>query len=233
MKDSLYFCIVLNDMSMKAFFKSIVCFICYIVSFIYPYKLHYSMKRAASRLRSYWVRREFAQCSNNVLLGKRPVLHGMKCISIGDSTFIGDHVTLTAWPESSGSQAPSIVIGSGCSIGDFNHISAVNRIIIGDNLLTGKWVSIIDNSHGHSIYDDTNQPPLERDITSKGPIVIGNNVWIGDKVTILPGVSIGDGVVIGANSVITKNVPSNSVVAGVPARIIKQSSKERNDRLPE
>ena len=185
------------------------------------------MRRVASRLRSYWVRRHFAHCSNNVLLGKRPVLHGMKCISIGDSTFIGDYVTLTAWPESAVSHETGIVIGSGCSIGDFNHISAINRIVIGNNLLTGKWVSIIDNSHGLSDYDNLKLPPLERNVTSKGPIVIGDNVWIGDKVSILPGVNIGDGAVIGANSVVTKDVPPYTIVAGVPAQIKKQSSTEK------
>ena len=64
-------------------------------------------------------------------------------------------------------------------------------------------------------------------MSSKGGIVIGDNVWIGDKCTILSGVSIGDGCIIAANSVVTQNVPSYSVVAGVPARIIKQLSDEQ------
>ncbi len=226
MKDSLYFCIVLWNMLMKVFFKSILSFLCYIISFIYPYKIHYSKRRIASRLRSYWLRRNFRRCSNNVLIGKRPVLHGMRSISIGDSTFIGDYVTLTAWPEAGDSKNVVIEIGSGCSIGDYNHISAANRIVIGNNLLTGKWVSVIDNSHGLTDFDNLKLPPLERTVSSKGQIIIGNNVWIGDKVTILPGVSIGDGAIIGANSVVSKDVPPYSVVAGVPAQIKKQSSSE-------
>ena len=60
-------------------------------------------------------------------------------------------------------------------------------------------------------------------IVSKGPVVIGDNVWIGDKVTVLPGVTIGDGAVIAANAVVTKDVPAYSVVAGNPAKIIKQN----------
>lgn len=51
---------------------------------------------------------------------------------------------------------------------------------------------------------------------------IGNNVWIGDKSTILDGVHIGDNVIVGANSVVTHDIPSNSVAAGMPAKIIKQ-----------
>ena len=69
--------------------------------------------------------------------------------------------------------------------------------------------------------------PIKRELSSKGGIVIGNNVWIGDKCTILSGVSIGDGCIIAANSVVTQNVPSYTVVAGVPAKIIKQLSDEQ------
>jgi acetyltransferase-like isoleucine patch superfamily enzyme len=64
--------------------------------------------------------------------------------------------------------------------------------------------------------------PTERKVISKGAVIIGENVWIGDKVTILPGVEIGNGVVIGANSVVTKDIPSYCVVGGNPAKVIKQ-----------
>ena len=63
--------------------------------------------------------------------------------------------------------------------------------------------------------------PQKRELSSKGIIKIGDNVWIGDKATILSNVSIGDGSIVAANSVVTKNVPPYSVVAGNPARVIK------------
>lgn len=97
--------------------------------------------------------------------------------------------------------------------------------MIGDNCLTGKWVTITDNSHGETDYDSLLLPPNKRNITSKGPIVVGNNVWIGDKATILPGVTIGDGAVIAANAVVTKDVPAYCVVGGNPAKIIKNNNK--------
>ena len=90
-------------------------------------------------------------------------------------------------------------------------------------MLTGKWVSITDNSHGEPDKDTLGMRPQQRPITSKGPVVIGNNVWIGDKATILPGVTIGDGAVIAANAVVTKDVPAYSVVGGNPAKVIKQN----------
>jgi acetyltransferase-like isoleucine patch superfamily enzyme len=98
----------------------------------------------------------------------------------------------------------------------------VNKIIIGNNLLTGKWVTITDNAHGTTDKEALLSPPIERLLSSKGPVIIGNNVWIGDKATILPGVTIGDGAIIGANAVVTKDVPPYSVVVGNPARIIKK-----------
>ena len=94
-------------------------------------------------------------------------------------------------------------------------------------MLTGKWVTITDNSHGETDKDTLGMRPQKRTITSKGPVVIGNNVWIGDKATILPGVTIGDGAVIAANAVVTKDVPPYSVVGGNPAKVIKRNDLKR------
>lgn len=148
---------------------------------------------------------------------------GEDCISIGDGTHIAEHCVLTAWKTTcaGGDFHPEIVIGKNCDFGAWNHISATNSIRIGDNLLTGKWVTITDNSHGSTDAETLQSPPLTRKMVSKGAVVIGKNVWIGDKATILPGVMIGDGAVIAANSVVTKDVAPYSVVAGNPARVVK------------
>lgn len=86
----------------------------------------------------------------------------------------------------------------------------------------GRRVTIVDNSHGNICLEFLLQHPSERKITSKGPVVIEDDVWIADKVTICPGVHIGKGSVLGANSVVTHDVPPYTLVAGSPARIIKQ-----------
>lgn len=83
-------------------------------------------------------------------------------------------------------------------------------------------MTITDNGHGDTDYETLQQVPINRRLHSKGDVTIGNNVWIGDKATILPAVTIGDGAVIAANSVVTKDVPAYSVVAGNPAKVIKQ-----------
>lgn len=119
------------------------------------------------------------------------------------------------------SERPYLEIGDNCSFGAYNHITCANKMVIGEHCLTGKWVTITDNSHGETDYDSLLLPPAEREITTKGPVIIGTNVWIGDKATILPGVTIGDGAVIAASAVVTKDVPAYSVVGGNPARVLK------------
>ena len=153
---------------------------------------------------------------------------GEDCIAIGEGTHIGEHCVITAWRSTcaGGEFHPEIIIGKNCCFGEYNHITSTNKIMIGDNLLTGRWVTITDNSHGETDFETLQIPPLMRLVTSKGPVVIGNNVWIGDKATILPGVKIGDGAVVAANSVVTKDVPAYYVVAGNPAKIIKQAKPE-------
>lgn len=146
-----------------------------------------------------------------------------KNIIIGDNTTIQANCILGCWDKyAEDTFNPSLIIGNDCNIGEYTHISAINSIEIGDGLLTGRFVYIGDNSHGGLSEEEANIPPVKRKLQSKGPIVIGKNVWIGDKVTILSGVTVGDNVIVAANSVVTKDIPSNCIIAGVPAKIIKQ-----------
>lgn len=164
----------------------------------------------------------------NVSFGQIGMIRCPECISIGDGTSFEDWIYLTAWDsfscviegnETEQKLQPQMTIGKNCCFGAFNHITCTNKIMIGDNCLTGKWVTITDNSHGETNIDSLRIPPIRRPVFSKGPVLIGNNVWIGDKATILPGVTIGDGAVIAANTVVNKDVPAYSVAAGNPATI--------------
>lgn len=150
-------------------------------------------------------------------------LFGERYIEIGSNTVIGKHVQLTAWDSNNGqTYYPSIVVGSNCQFGSYNHITAINCIRIGDGVLTGKFVTISDNSHGDTtLSTDLDKSPIKRPVFSKGPVIIGDNVWIGDKATILANVKIGKGSIIGANAVVTKDVPPYSMAVGSPAKVIK------------
>ncbi len=118
----------------------------------------------------------------------------------------------------------TLFIGENCEMGDMIHIVAHEKVEIGNNVLIASKCFISDTNHG--IYKGQNQdPPMtkpnKRELVSN-PVKIGNNVWIGENVVILAGAQIGDGCIVGANSVVSKEIPHNSIVAGVPGRIIKQ-----------
>lgn len=170
-----------------------------------------------------WVRTRFKSCPLSVHFRTIGMLNGMECITIGENSTFGKDVFLTAWPKLHELVfTPELIIGSNCNFGAYNHITCTNKLVIGDDCLTGKWVTITDNSHGNTDIETLHQHPLYRSIVSKGPVIIGNNVWIGDKATILPGVTIGDGAVIAANTVVTRDVPAYSVCVGNPGRVIKK-----------
>ena len=208
-----------------------------VLLFVYNYSIYEFFQRIIRGLRSFWLIPQFKHCGRTTRFGEIGLLRGMKCISIGNDCYFEDKFFLTAYAgnrryrNSKGEDSiqlltPNITIGNCCAFGAFNHITCTNSIKIGDGLLTGKWVTITDNSHGETTVSQMNISPLKRPIFSKGPVIIGKNVWIGEKATILPGVSVGDGVIIAANAVVTKDIPSFCVVAGNPAKIIKQNKAE-------
>lgn len=192
---------------------------------IFPYKLYESLKGCRRIIRSLWLRPSFASCGKSVFFGKIGRVHGAKSISIADGSFFDDFFYLTAWPELT-EKNPVLKIGADCSFGSFNHITCTNEIFIGNGVLTGKWVTISDNNHGDTSLESLKNIPSQRKMLSKGPVVIEDNVWIGDKATILSGVKIGKGAVVAANAVVTKDVPAFCVVAGSPAKIIVENRIE-------
>lgn len=110
------------------------------------------------------------------------------------------------------------------------YVSVHGGLIIGDYCMFGEGTSIHDENH---VIECSPEPLPLRGFVVK-PITIGKNVWVGAKATILQGIHIGDNAVIGANAVVTRDVPANTIVGGIPARIIRelrageQSFQERN-----
>ncbi|RZK04462.1 MAG: acyltransferase, partial [Flavobacterium sp.] len=116
---------------------------------------------------------------------------------------------------------PSIIIGDNVFFNSDCHIAAISEVIIGDNVLLASRVFISDHFHGNINESDLAYIPINRPLSSKGAVIIENDVWIGEGVCILPGVTVGKFSIIGANSVVTQNVLPYSVVGGVPAKLIK------------
>ncbi|MFA6061484.1 MAG: DapH/DapD/GlmU-related protein [Gallionella sp.] len=159
-------------------------------------------------------------------LGRGSRVIGTRFIRMGEGVSIGRYAWIEAVTESGeDSFRPEIRFGKGFHASERLHISAINRINIGDNCLFGSCVYISDHNHGSYKGEEQSRPdesPVMRRLVSNGPVVIGANVWIGDNVTIVGPIRIGNGVVVGANSVVTCDVPDNVMIGGIPARIIKQ-----------
>jgi acetyltransferase-like isoleucine patch superfamily enzyme len=109
----------------------------------------------------------------------------------------------------------NVFINSGCRFQDQGGITIGNGVLIGHNVVLATLNHDID--------------PRKRSNMHPAPIVIGNNVWIGANATVVPGVIIGDGAVIGAGAVVTRDVPPNVIVGGVPAKIIKKIEVSENE----
>lgn len=112
----------------------------------------------------------------------------------------------------------NITVGKNVFINACCHFQDQGGITLGDNCLVGHNVIFATLNHGFA--------PEERQSMLPAPIVVGRNVWIGSNSTILQGVTIGDNSIIAAGSVVTKDVPANAIVAGVPARFIRSISQE-------
>jgi acetyltransferase-like isoleucine patch superfamily enzyme len=141
-------------------------------------------------------------------------------IHIGKNTCVFWDGWLDTFPEYRSVKFDSrLDIGDNTYIGLRSHINAIGHMKIGSNVVIADGVYISDNLHG---YEDVNTPVMEQPLVSAGPVVIEDDVWLGERVCVLPNVTIGRHSVIGSNSVVTKDVPPYCVAVGSPAKVIKR-----------
>lgn len=143
----------------------------------------------------YWSVRMDTPPYRRFWLGRRSVVESFCCINnaVGD-VIIGDHTR----------------IGIHCTI--------IGPVCIGSHVNLAQGITVTALNHN---FEDITQRIDQQGITTK-PIVIGDDVWIGANSVILPGVTLGSHVIVAAGAVVTKDIPDNCVVAGVPAKVIKQ-----------
>jgi lipopolysaccharide O-acetyltransferase len=146
-------------------------------------------------------------------------------LGIGLTTGIGCRIE--AFPKIK--QNIVLQFGENVQINDYVHITAMQSVKIGNNVLLASKIYISDCSHGSYIGDENdshpNLIPADRPLFAN-PVLIEDNVWIGEFVSVLPGVKIGKGTIVGANSVVSKSLPPYVIAVGIPAKPIKKFNFE-------
>lgn len=187
----------------------------------------YLVKKIYKTINHWYVTRFIAPQFDS--LGSIPeIAHPRSLVIFGRNIHIGKYaqiicasdncVRFTSWPGKQGSA--EIVIGDYCLIAPGVRISAAKSIRIGANCMLAANV-IISDSNWHGIYNRI------RPFRCTKPVVIENNVWLGERVIVTKGVTIGENSVIGAGAIVTKDIPANAVAAGNPARVIKTINPNR------
>lgn len=155
-------------------------------------------------------------------VGRRVRTLGRPRIQNFGTMWIGDDVLLRSINvpvELCTEPGATLRVGDECSINYGVSIGATSRVEIGDRVRLGPYVMIVD-SEFHEAYDRSRRPPSR-------PVVIEDDVWIAAKASVLPGVTIGRGAMVGASAVVTRDVPPFSVVAGVPAKVVRTLDPDR------
>lgn len=146
---------------------------------------------------------------------------GRKGVEFGNNVSIGAFSRIIV-STSMNNTGEKIKIGNNVGIGEFAYLGGAGGLEIGDECIAGQYLSCHPENHN---YENPDISIRLQGVSRKG-IKIGKNCWIGSKVTILDGVEIGAGSILAAGSVITKSFPENSIIAGVPAKLIKTRNYE-------
>lgn len=163
------------------------------------------------------------RCGKNVKFEDFSEIHGL----CSDGLNFGDYVTISRGvmirPSSyyGGDYGMGLTIGEHSSIGPYGYVGCSGKITIGKNVMFGPKCSLFAENH---VFSDTESSIKSQGVQQKG-ITVEDDCWIGSNVTILDGVTIGKGSVIGAGTLITKDVPADSIVVDKRVKVLKQRKK--------
>ncbi len=173
--------------------------------------------------------------ANNVRLGRGAYLdegvylHACpQGIDIGDRTLVMHGSVLHVY-NFRGLPHSGIRIGSDSLVGEYNVLRGQGGITIGDRVFTSPMVQILAVNH---VFDDPSRPFTEQGITAEG-ITVEDDVWIGSGAILTDGIRVGKGSVVAAGAVVSKDVPPYSVVAGVPARVVREINQNSPTKVRE
>lgn len=154
----------------------------------------------------------------NVTIDKNCLIDGFSSekIQFGDCIKIGSYSTLSATSHLS-KFGKGLKIGNNSAVGQFTQFGAAGGIEIGTDVIMGSYISFHSENHN---FNDNTKLIREQGVTSKG-IKIGNNVWVGAKATFLDGCIVGNNSVVAAGAVVNGIYPDNSIIGGIPAKVIK------------
>ena len=141
-------------------------------------------------------------------------------VSVGAKTLISGQLTLGGQ-----SSVRNLIIGTGCFINSLVYIDAAAVVQLGNGVSLGHHVVLITSDHA------VGPPEFRAGPLTPRPITIGDGVWVAAGAVILPGVTIGPGAIVAAGAVVTKDVAGNTLVGGVPARLIRHLAGEETESL--
>jgi acetyltransferase-like isoleucine patch superfamily enzyme len=180
--------------------------------------LHRIGMGAASRARNIYYRALGLRLGGYVWLRRISISRQWSDITIDAPAALDEGVCLVIGGPP---RANKLVIGAGTYINRYTILDAHEQLHIGGRVMIGPHCYITDADHGTDPGSSVQSQPMKR-----SPVIIEDEVWLGAHVTVLPGVRIGKGAVVGAGSVVTRNVPAMTIVAGVPARILRRRDDE-------
>jgi acetyltransferase-like isoleucine patch superfamily enzyme len=205
--------------------------------------------RSVQLLRGAWKRLFFKRSDGFVFVGWHVVIKHAYLFSAGKNLIIDDNVYINALSFDGiviknnvsiarnctlictgviAHKGKGIVIGNNSGINAGAYLGGQGGIEIGDNVIIGPGVKIFSENHNFS---DCNLNIKDQGVTRNG-VFIDDNCWVGAGVTILAGVTIGAGCVIAAGSIVTKSVAPNSIVAGVPGKVLKKRGQLFSQEIP-
>lgn len=155
-------------------------------------------------------------------------VRGKRFIDFGKNLTTGVGCRLEAF---SANDCTTLFFGKDVQLNDYVHITAMEKVLIGNRVLMAGKIYISDCTHGYykeeaNLCSSPDEPPVSRAYHIE-PVVIEDNVWIGENVCVLPGSHIGKGTVIGANSVVKGNILPGTIAVGAPARVVKRFDTDR------